>query len=256
MVDLRPVLFVLGLLLSIMIVPAAVDAAVGHHDWQVFAASCAVTLFVGVSLILASRTGWSRFTIRQAFVMTTFAWLTIAVFGALPFAFSELDLSYTDAFFESMSGITTTGSTVIVGLDHAPPGILLWRAALQWLGGIGIIVMAIAILPILPMHRHPLACLHPPEHGINAVHFHQLFVPALLLQLPVFQDKDTVGVTHCREAVGYDDSGPVDGNALQRALDGRFCLVVDGRRCLVQHEYGRIFEHGAGDRNALSLSAG
>ena len=77
------------------------------------------------------------------------AWLVIAIFGALPFAFSELQLSLTDSFFEAMSGVTTTGSTVIVGLDHAAPGILLWRAILQWLGGIGIIVMAVAILPVL-----------------------------------------------------------------------------------------------------------
>jgi trk system potassium uptake protein TrkH len=81
--------------------------------------------------------------------MTNLAWLVIALFGALPFRFSELDLSFTDSFFESMSGVTTTGSTIIVGLDHAPPGILLWRAILQWLGGVGIIVMAIAVLPIL-----------------------------------------------------------------------------------------------------------
>ncbi|MFB3102945.1 MAG: TrkH family potassium uptake protein, partial [Alphaproteobacteria bacterium] len=89
------------------------------------------------------------FTVRQAFVMTTLSWIAITVFAALPFAFSELDLSVTDAFFEAMSGITTTGATVIVNLDNAPPGILLWRALLQWLGGIGIIVTAVAMLPML-----------------------------------------------------------------------------------------------------------
>ena len=73
----------------------------------------------------------------------------MTVAAALPFAFSQLDLSFTDAFFEAMSGITTTGSTVIVNLDTAPPGLLLWRALLQWLGGIGIIVMALAVLPML-----------------------------------------------------------------------------------------------------------
>ena len=153
MIDLRPVLFILGILLSVlavaMAIPAVVDALAGHADWQVFAASAGVTLFVGVSLILTNRTGWGRFGLRQGFLMTTLAWLVIAIFGALPMAFSELELSFTDAFFESMSGITTTGSTVIVGLDTAPPGILLWRAILQWLGGIGIIVMAISVLPML-----------------------------------------------------------------------------------------------------------
>ena len=153
MIDLRPIAFVNGILLCIlataMLIPALVDALIGHPDWQVFSAAAGVTVFVGMGLVLTSRSGWTGFTLRQAFVMTNLAWLVIATFGALPFAFSELELSFTDAFFESMSGITTTGATVIVGLDFAPPGILLWRAILQWLGGIGIIVMAISVLPIL-----------------------------------------------------------------------------------------------------------
>jgi len=151
MIDFRPVAFIIGILLSVlavaMVIPAIVDLSIGHADWQVFIAAAGVTLFTGVSMILTTRSGWSGFTIRQAFLMTNLAWLVIAIFGALPFAFSELELSFTDALFESMSGVTTTGSTVIIGLDAAAPGILLWRAVLQWLGGIGIIVMAIAILP-------------------------------------------------------------------------------------------------------------
>ena len=153
MIDLRPVLFIIGILLAVlaaaMVAPAAADLVVGNVDWQVFVASSGVTLFVAVALILSTRSSVHGFSVRQAFVMTTFAWLTIAAFGALPFAFCELDLTLTDAFFESMSGITTTGSTVIVGLEDAPPGILLWRSILQWLGGIGIIVMAVAVFPIL-----------------------------------------------------------------------------------------------------------
>ena len=153
MIELRPVIFIIGILITVlaiaMIIPAVVDAAVGHPDWQVFSKAAAVTLFTGVSMMLTTRARLGNFTLRQAFVMTNLAWLVIAVFGALPFAFSELELSFTDAFFESMSGVTTTGATVIVGLDFAPPGILLWRAILQWLGGVGIIVMAVAILPVL-----------------------------------------------------------------------------------------------------------
>ncbi|MGF1612283.1 MAG: TrkH family potassium uptake protein [Kiloniellales bacterium] len=153
MIDLRPILFVVGILLSIlavaMVIPAIVDAAIGNPDWQVFASSAVLTLFVGVALILTTRSGWHGFSVRQAFLLTNLAWLVIATFGALPLVFSDLDMSYTDAFFEAMSGITTTGATVIIGLDLAPPGILLWRAILQWLGGIGIIVMAVSILPVL-----------------------------------------------------------------------------------------------------------
>ncbi len=153
MIELRPVIFVIGILLSVlavaMIIPAIVDIAIGHPDWQVFSVAAFVTLFVGVSMMLTTRASLGSFSVRQAFVMTNLAWFVIAAFGALPFQFSELELDATDAFFESMSGVTTTGATVIVGLDFAPPGILLWRAILQWLGGIGIIVMAVAILPML-----------------------------------------------------------------------------------------------------------
>ena len=125
MIDFRPVIFIIGILLSIlavaMVIPAIVDLAIGHADWQVFAAAAAVTLFTGVSMVLTTRSGWGGFTIRQAFLMTNLAWLVTAIFGALPFAFSELELSFTDALFESMSGVTTTGSTVIIGLDSAAP---------------------------------------------------------------------------------------------------------------------------------------
>jgi len=132
-----------------MCVPAAVDAMLGNPDWQVFATSAGVTIFIGLSMGMTSRSRDFRLTVRQAFVMTTLSWLTLTVFASLPFAFSALGLSWADAFFEAMSGITTTGSTVIVGLERAPPGILLWRGLLQWLGGLGIIVMAIAVMPML-----------------------------------------------------------------------------------------------------------
>ncbi len=153
MINIRPVLFVVGVLLTtlgiFMFVPAMADATVNNLDWRVFMAAAFFTLFVGVTLGLMNYGGSMRLTVRQTFLLTTIVWFIMAAFAALPFAFAELEMTYTDAFFESMSGLTTTGSTVIVGLDEAPPGILLWRALLQWLGGIGIIVMAIAILPML-----------------------------------------------------------------------------------------------------------
>jgi trk system potassium uptake protein TrkH len=152
-IDFRPILFILGLLLVIlaltMTLPAAADLAVGHPDWQVFLASAAATLFIGVGLVLAFRAARFRVTVHQTFILTTLSWVVLTAFAGLPFVFSGLGLSYADAYFEAMSGLTTTGSTVITGLDHSPPGILLWRALLQWLGGIGIIVMAVAVLPML-----------------------------------------------------------------------------------------------------------
>ena len=138
----------LAILAVIMLVPVAADLPT-HDDWSAFVKASGVTLFVGISLILANRAEGFRLNLRQAFAFTVFSWLIIAAFSALPFAFSKLELSYTDAFFEAMSGITTTGATIIIGLDNAPPGILLWRSILQWLGGIGIIVFALAFLPVL-----------------------------------------------------------------------------------------------------------
>lgn len=151
--DFRPVFMIVGILLStlalVMCIPAIVDLVLDHSDWQVFALSASVTGFVGVAMTLASNARGAEFSIRQAFLMTTLAWVMLTFFASLPFLYSELEMSFTDAYFEAMSGLTTTGSTVITGLEGAPPGILLWRALLQWVGGIGIIVMAIAILPML-----------------------------------------------------------------------------------------------------------
>tara|TARA_Y100001934_G_scaffold276785_1_gene374087 strand:- start:827 stop:2287 length:1461 start_codon:yes stop_codon:yes gene_type:complete len=151
--DFRPIFLVIGILLITlslaMMIPAIADGIANNPDWQVFLAAALFSLFLGGCLTLVNRSSKTVITVRQAFVLTTFSWIIIPAFAALPFVFSDLGLSYADAYFEAMSGLTTTGSTVISGLDNAPPGILLWRALLQWLGGIGIIVTAIAILPLL-----------------------------------------------------------------------------------------------------------
>ncbi len=153
MIDPRPILFVLGALLlilaAVMMVPLALDLALGEGDWPAFVTAAVITAFVGGLLVLGERTRARALTLRQAFLLTAGAWLGNCAFAALPFVFSRVGLSYTDAFFEATSGLTTTGSTVIVELDTRPHGILLWRSLLQWAGGIGIIVMAIAILPML-----------------------------------------------------------------------------------------------------------
>lgn len=154
MIDLRPIALLIGYLLGAMavamLVPAMVDAYYDDLDWLVFLASALVTGFVALALVFGHRTeAAAALSIRQAFLLTTLAWLAAGLFGALPFMFSALDMTITDAVFESISGLTTTGSTVLSGLDTMPRGILLWRSTLQWLGGIGIIVMAVAILPVL-----------------------------------------------------------------------------------------------------------
>lgn len=153
MFNLKPVLTVIGMLLAIlgaaMVIPVIFDVASHNSDWQVFAFSSILTLFVGITLFIATREKHTDLSIKEAFLLTTLSWLFVAVFGAVPFALSSLHMTYADAFFESMSGLTTTGSTVLSNLDHSPRGILIWRALLQWLGGIGVVVMAISVLPML-----------------------------------------------------------------------------------------------------------
>jgi trk system potassium uptake protein TrkH len=153
-IDFRPVIFVNGILLLILAVamgvPALLDAASHDPDWQVFALSGAVSGFIGLGLALGAHPGEHRpLSARQAFLLTASAWALLSGFAALPFIFSGLDLSVADGIFEATSGVTTTGATVISGLDLAPRGILLWRALLNWLGGLGFIVMAVVIMPTL-----------------------------------------------------------------------------------------------------------
>lgn len=152
MVQLRPIIFTLGILLcavaAAMALPAIVDAADGNDHWRAFFASAVFTAFVGGLMVLATLSSEPfQVGIKEGFVLTTFSWVLTAAFAAVPFI--GVGLSYTDAFFESMSGLTTTGATVIVGLDRLPRGILLWRALLQGIGGLGIVVTAIIILPFL-----------------------------------------------------------------------------------------------------------
>ena len=152
-IDFRPVFMVIGLLLIIlsagMVIPSVVDFTIGNPDWAAFAIAAGFTLFVGAAMFMTARIGAVTLTLRQAFLLTTLVWIVLPAFASLPFMISDLRLSFTDAFFEAMSGITTTGATVITGLDSAPPGLLIWRSILQWLGGLGIIIMALTILPML-----------------------------------------------------------------------------------------------------------
>ncbi len=148
----KTVFFAIGILLIIlglfMLIPFLVQIIYGEQN-STFLPSAIVTFFIGILLVLTNLEDDKKLNLQQAFLLTTLSWLSIAIFGCLPFMLSTLNLSFVDSFFESMSGITTTGSTVITNLDSSPKGILLWRAILQWLGGIGVIVMAITILPLL-----------------------------------------------------------------------------------------------------------
>lgn len=153
MVDFRPILYVNGILLCIlslvMLVPMLVDLAYGHEDWQVFLVSSFFTAFIGGGMFLANRGYEGSLSLRQAFLFTTTSYVVVSIFCSLPLYWSELQLPFVDAYFESVSGITSTGSTVLTGLDFLPPGILVWRSLLNAMGGIGIVVLALAVLPML-----------------------------------------------------------------------------------------------------------
>ncbi|MFG1394545.1 TrkH family potassium uptake protein [Xanthobacter agilis] len=152
--NLRPVAATLGILLSIlgvsMLAPAAVDFAHGSGGQSAFIGASAITVFVGVLLWTSGRNGGvQKLDLRQAFLLTTSVWVVLTLFAALPLMWGPSQLSFTKAVFEAMSGLTTTGASVMSGLDAQSKGILLWRALLHWFGGIGIIAIAIAVLPVL-----------------------------------------------------------------------------------------------------------
>lgn len=149
--QLRPLIRALGIMIGLfavaMIPCALVDIVDGNPEAYVFVASAFVTGLIGATFWILSRGRVDRIGQREAFLMTVSVWVFLPAFAAVPFM--AVGYSLTDAMFESISGLTTTGATVISGLAEMPRGILLWRGILQWIGGIGIIVTAIAILPQL-----------------------------------------------------------------------------------------------------------
>ena len=148
----KTVFFTLGVLLIVlgfsMLVPIIIQLIYSEFN-STFIISSIITITFGALFFLANIDHNRSLSTQQAFLLTALSWVGVAIFGSIPFIFSELNLSLTDAFFESMSGITTTGATIINNLSDAPRAILGWRAMLQWLGGIGIIVMAITLMPIM-----------------------------------------------------------------------------------------------------------
>ena len=148
----KTVFFMIGVLLVVlgfsMLVPYIMQLIYNENSHS-FVSSSFVTIFIGILFILANLDKEFKLNLRQTFLFSTLAWLMVAIFGSLPFLLSPKEFTFSEAFFESMSGITTTGATIITDLDNSPKSILLWRAIMQWLGGIGIVVMAITILPLL-----------------------------------------------------------------------------------------------------------
>ncbi len=162
----KTVFFLIGILLIVlgvaMLAPYTLQIILneGSHS---FISSSFVTIFIGILFILANLEREFKLNLRQTFLFSSLAWIMVAIFGSLPFLLSAEDFSFSEAFFESMSGITTTGATIISDLDNSPKSILLWRAIMQWLGGIGIVVMAITILPLLKVGGMQLFKMEGPD---------------------------------------------------------------------------------------------
>tara|TARA_R110002020_G_scaffold70492_3_gene182854 strand:+ start:1263 stop:2795 length:1533 start_codon:yes stop_codon:yes gene_type:complete len=150
---LRPAIYIAALcglyLATAMFLPAMMDLYYGHDDWQVFALSAFMVGGISLMTALATRGAPPVFTKRLGFLLVNLLWVIFSLVGAIPLYLADHDLSFAQSIFESISAITTTGSTVLVGLDDLPPGILLWRSLLQWLGGIGIVALGLFVLPFL-----------------------------------------------------------------------------------------------------------
>lgn len=152
-----PTLRIIGFILGIFLITLAVSMVIPmftllaferSDDLQAFVWSSLITAGCGIALVAPGRPANTNLRPRDMYFLTTVSWVTVCCFAALPLMLVQ-HISYSDAFFETMSGITTTGATVLAGLDDASPGLLMWRSLLHWLGGIGFIGMAIAILPLL-----------------------------------------------------------------------------------------------------------
>ncbi len=154
MVDIRPVAYVIGRILIVlailMVAPAMIDWRAGDPNGIAFAQSAMIAGVVGGALALATVNGLGQaLDVRQAYLLTASIWIVVPAFGALPFYFGAPGLDFTYAFFESVSGFTTTGATVIYGLDTLPVGMNLWRGMTQFLGGLGIAFIAMIFLPLM-----------------------------------------------------------------------------------------------------------
>ena len=166
MITNKTVFFMIGILLVVlgisMLAPYLIQLIYEENSHS-FVSSSFITIFIGILFILANLEREYKLDLRQTFLFSTLAWVTVAIFGSLPFLLSPKEFTFSDAFFESMSGITTTGATIITDLDSSPKSILLWRAIMQWLGGIGIVVMAITILPLLKVGGMQLFKMEGPD---------------------------------------------------------------------------------------------
>ena len=153
MFNLKPIALVSGTVVCavgfFLFIPLITELIYQTETWQSYAVPILLYLIVGGSLVITNRNVDLKISLKEAFIITVLSWILLTFLCAVPFLYTEVNLGIVDALFESMSGVTTTGATTLSNLESLPKGILLWRAFLQWLGGIGIVVIALFILPFL-----------------------------------------------------------------------------------------------------------
>ena len=231
-----------------MFVPIIAQFIYKEVDSSFFGASI-VTIIFGTLFFLSNLDHDKRLNLQQAFLLTALSWLSIAIFGSLPFVFSTINFSFTNAFFESMSGITTTGSTIISNLNEMPKGILLWQALLQWLGGIGIIIMAITLMPImnvggmqlfkissndssekiLPKSKEIAMRLIYIYTGLTTVCAISYFIFGMSLFDSITHSMTTIatgGFSNYNESIGYFNSPSIEISAMIFILLGSFPFIA------------------------------
>ncbi len=153
MFNFKPIALVSGTVICavgfFLFIPLVTELIYKTETWQSYAVPILLYLIVGGSLVITNKNVDLNISLKEAFVITVISWLLLTFLCAVPFIYTKISLSFIDALFESMSGVTTTGSTVLTNLETYPKGILLWRSFLQWIGGIGIVIIALFILPLL-----------------------------------------------------------------------------------------------------------
>ncbi len=153
MFNFKPIALVSGTVICavgfFLFIPLITELIYKTESWQSYAVPILLYLIVGGSLVITNKNVDLNISLKEAFVITVISWILLTLLCAVPFVYTQISLSFIDALFESMSGVTTTGSTVLTNLDTYPKGILLWRSYLQWIGGIGIVIIALFILPFL-----------------------------------------------------------------------------------------------------------
>ncbi len=153
MFNLKPIALVSGTVICavgfFLFIPLITEIIYETESWESYAVPIMLYLIVGGSLVITNKNIDLKISLKEAFVITVSSWLLFTFLCAIPFVYTQVNLGIVDALFESMSGVTTTGATILSNLESLPRGILIWRAFLQWLGGVGIVVIALFILPFL-----------------------------------------------------------------------------------------------------------